>query len=993
MRLLQMLVQRKILIILATFFTIVLGIFTFFNLDKELTPTVGLDSATIHVEASNLHIDDVERKITNPLEQTLQEMEGIKEISSTTSIGRSSIKILFESGKGDEIFKDVESKANVVLSDIPNLDYYQVLQDGKNTSFEFIVDVSGGNPDQMSAFAKDILKPRLEKLSEVREVKLDGFTEQQVDIHFDQDKMNENHITIQQAVEVIQQLNNEAIVGELTDGHESLSLRWDTALKNMEDLKTLQIPTENGLVELKDISAISINPVTNSSNTWKNGSKDMIMVQIARKAGASQADMAEAVRNELRKIEEEGLVKGFTVNEVIAHADFVNDSMNDVTTNMWIGGMIAIVVLYLFLRNIRAAFIIGLSIPTSILLTFIAIGLLDYSMNMLTLIGLGLGIGMMVDSSIVILEAIYKKKEQGLNNLQAVLEGTKEVASAIIASVLTTIVVFLPIGLIGGDSGKFMMILSVVTAITLISSVIIAFTLIPTLANEFIRLKKQKSNHQKTFFMSIYKNTVAWCIQKKSRSFIVIVAFFIVFSLSLFLIPKIPMKIMPDMFNRYTEMVIDLENGVSQQEKEMIAEKVHETVSSTEDVKANYVLDLDDRLIVNIVMTTGSKITTEQEKVTENILKKLRVLEETQPIRGVERALDGISGYPVQIHMSGDEYAELRKGANALQKELKSIKGITDVTSSLDNFSETPTIQLKEENIKAAGLSTLHIKQTIEAFLLQEPIGIVEWDGDELQVYAHQGNEKLTKEALLELSVPTANGEKKLSSFVAFEKEYRPDQIFHKNGERYISIMADADKEDLGTINNDIQKVLKGFDSSQDFTVTLAGDLEEQNQLMNEFLFAFGIALFLVYVVMAVQFNHLGQPLIVMSIIPITIVGAILGLFITQAELHFMSGMGFIILIGIVLNNAILIIDRTNQLRKKGLPVIESLLQAGENRIRPIFMTTLTTVGGMLPLALATGMSADYQAPLSIVIISGMLFSTFITLLLIPCVYRLFSKS
>lgn len=160
--------------------------------------------------------------------------------------------------------------------------------------------------------------------------------------------MNENHITIQQAVEVIQQLNNEAIVGELTDGHESLSLRWDTALKNMEDLKTLQIPTENGLVELKDISAISINPVTNSSNTWKNGSKDMIMVQIARKAGASQADMAEAVRNELRKIEEEGLVKGFTVNEVIAHADFVNDSMNDVTTNMWIGGMIAIVVLYLF---------------------------------------------------------------------------------------------------------------------------------------------------------------------------------------------------------------------------------------------------------------------------------------------------------------------------------------------------------------------------------------------------------------------------------------------------------------------------------------------------------------------------------------------------------------------------------------------------------------------------------------------------------------------
>lgn len=993
MRLLQLIVQRKVFVLLLTIFIIFVGSYTFIHLEKELTPSVRLDGATINVESSILNVDEMESKITNLLEQELQEIEGIKEISSITSSGRSAIQIIFENGRGDELFKNVESKASVVLSKIPSINDVQVKREGANTSFELILDISDGDMDKMTAFANDILKPRLEKLPEVREVMLTGLLEQKVDILFNEEKLEEKNITINEVVELVRQLNDEVIIGELSDEKESSSLQWDTTIKNLEDLKEMQIPTEFGLINLEDVATVSTNDIESSSNTWKNGTKDIIMVQVGRKANVAQLDMTEAVRYEINKIKEEGLVEDFSVNEVIAHADFVNDSLDDVKTNIIIGGVIAVVVLLLFLRNIRATFIIGLSIPTSILLTLIVMGFLDYSVNLLTLIGLGLGIGMMVDSSIVILESIYRKKEQGLNNVEAVLMGTKEVATAIIASVLTTIVVFLPIGLIGGDSGKFMLILSVVVAITLISSVIIAFTLIPTLAKQFMKVSREKDKEKQSIFLSFYKKIVSWCIMKKSRSLLVIIVFFLVFSFSFFLVPKIPMNIMPDMFNRYTEIVIDLENGVSQKEKVLVVEKVNKKLSPMDDIEANYILDFGKAMMLNIVMTKENQITKEQDIITEEILTSLRELSETAPIRAVEKALDGVSGYPVQVNISGEDFSELQKIAIELQNEIESIEGIVGVTNTLDELSDNYVVHLKEDEMKNAGISVFQIKQKLESFLLRDAVGTVEWEDETLHVFAQQNNEKYTKESLLNVKIPTENGVKNLSSFITFKKEQMPNEITHKQGDRYISILADVEGKDLGTVNKEIQKVIDRFGGSLDYSVSLDGDLEEQNQLMNELFFVFGIALFLVYVVMAVQFNHLGQPLIVMATIPVTIVGVIVGLFITQAELNFMSGMGLIILVGIVLNNAILLIDRTNQLRKEGMPIVDSLLQAGENRIRPIFMTTLTTIGGMLPLALATGMSAGYQAPLAIVIISGLLFSTFITLLLIPSIYRLFSKN
>lgn len=990
MNLLKFIVNRKILVGLMALLVLMVGTFATFKLDKELMPALEFDGAYVEINAGEMPAIEVERNITTPLEKRIKGIDGVEKIDSTTNIGRTSIHVSFERGRGDELFKELESLVNSATSDMSGVKDVVSGQYGTSQSYEFYMDLSGGDMEAMTSFAKNILEPRLEDLKEVRDVSLVGMQEHEISIHFIRDEINKNALDITQVVGLIQQANSEATLGELTSGNETSSLRWNTKLESVKDVEKIRIPTQTGFIELKDIAKITLQPVENASFVWKNGTKDFIFVQVGRVSDVTQIEMADAIREEINKIREENLIQGFELNEMVAQADYVKESIDGVTGNIIIGGIIAVAVLFLFLRNIRATFIIGLSIPTSILLTFAAMWMFDYSFNLLTLIGLGLGIGMMVDSSIVILESIYRKKEQGYSKFDAVIEGTKEVSTAVIASMLTTIVVFLPIGLIGGEMGQFMILLSAVVAITLISSVIVSFTVIPSLSEKFLKLRKQTKAKKEGPILRGYSNLVTWVVKKKRYSFAVIGIFFMMFVGSLLLVTKIPMTIMPDVFNRYSELMVTLETGLSVEEKNKVVAEINETLLSIEDVESNYLMDNGNMFYSIINMTKDDEVTREQKEINEEIFSSLRKLEETLPIRSVQSAMTGGGGYPVQVNISGEDYDQLKEIGDQFIAELKSIDGIVGVTNSIERTSIEEVIVLNQKEIEDAGLSTIQIKHLIEQAFLQMPVGEMNINDENVPLMVKWEKATDNKSKLLDLLVPTMSGEKKLSTFISLESVSTPNQITHTDGERYISISADIEGKDLGAINREVQDIIKEFKAPTGYTVTVAGDLEQQQKLMMEMLLVLGIAIFLVYLVMAVQFNHLAHPIVVMSVIPMTIVGVILGLFITQRELSVMSGMGVIMLIGIVLNNAILLIDRTNQLRKEGSSLEEALVEAGKNRIRPIFMTTLTTAGGMLPLALASGTSGNYQAPMATVIISGLIFATLITLLLIPAVYKIF---
>ncbi|WP_044747127.1 efflux RND transporter permease subunit [Bacillus alveayuensis] len=991
MNLLKFIVKRKILVSLVTVLVLMVGSYSIIKLDKELLPSIEFDGAFVEVYAGEMPAIEVERNITTPLEKKILAIDGVEEVHTKTNIGRSSFQISFERGRGDELVKEVESVVHSSTGEISEVKDVYVGQYGTDQKYEFFMDVSGGDMKEMTHFAKNVLEPRLEDLDEVSDVSLVGIQENEISIQFNREEIMKKGLNITEVIGVIQQANSESTLGELSGEKDSPTLRWKTKLENVKDVENIQIPTPEGFIDLKEIADVSVEQVENSSYVWKNGTTDFVFVQVGRVSDVTQIEMAKAVREELQKIRDENLVKGFELHEMVAQADYVQDSIDSVTNNIMIGAAIAIAILILFLRNFRATFIIGLAIPTSILLTFAMMWVLDYSFNLLTLIGLGLGIGMMVDSAIVILESIYRKKEEGLTKFDAVIEGSKEVATAVIASMLTTIVVFLPIGLIGGEMGRFMIILSSVVAITLISSVLISFTLIPSLSENFLKLRKLKKERKNGLIMRGYTGFVSKVVNRKRNSIAVVATFFIMFAASLFLITKIPMTIMPDMFNRYAELIVNTETGLSLEEKEEIVQEMNERLQSIQDVESNYIIDNGSMYYIIINMTKGDNITREQKEINEEILSSLRELEKSYPITNVNSAMSSGGGSPVQVNITGESFEELKTIANDLMEDLKNIEGIVGITNSIERTSIEEVIELKKEEIENAGLTELQVKQFIEEAFLQMPVGEMTINDENLSMIVKWDEKIERKKDLLDLTIPTVEGEKQLSHFIEFQTVHTPNEITHTDGERYVSISADIEERDLGAINRDVQKLIEDFEVPTGYHVSVAGDLEEQQELMQEMILVFVIAIFLVYLVMAVQFNNLAHPIVVMSVIPMTIVGVILGLFLTQRELSVMSGIGVVMLIGIVLNNAILLVDRTNQLRRKGYDVQEALIEAGKNRIRPIFMTTLTTAGGMLPLALASGSSGNYQAPMATVIISGLLFATFITLLLIPAVYRIFS--
>ena len=985
--LLKFLLKRKLII--GLFITLIsgLGLYSMTNLDKELFPSVTFNQTLIMIETEEMPAEDVEQFVTIPVEDILDNMEDVKNYEATSSSNNSLFIVDLADGVGDEATKEIESEVNGLTNELHGINDIMVMQASTQGQYEFFMDISGGSMEDMSAYALNVVKPRLESLKEVNEVSISGIEEKEIIITLKPKKLAEFDLAQEDIAAVIEQMNTNASLGSLHKEQGDPAIRWNTSFHDMKDIKEIPIQTNEGMKKLSDLASVEEKVSEQTNFAWKNGNPDFLLLQIGRSNGFTQIDMANAIRSEVENIKQDN-DNGIKMSEIAAQADYVSNAIDGVTSNILIGGIIAIIVLLLFLRNFRATFIIGLSIPASVLLTVLTMTFLDYSFNLLSLVGLGLGIGMMVDASIVVLESIFNKKEQGFSNIEAVISGTKEVAGAVISSMLTTIVVFVPVVLMDDEIGKMMIVLTVVVAVTLISSVIIAFTLIPVLSENFLKVKRAKKGTLN--LTGKYGNIIKWLAKKKRRRIGILTLFIMMFFSSFLLLPKIPMTFMPDILNRYAEVVVELEPGVSSKEREEIALALNDVLEDIPDVDNNVVLDNMDAVLALIKLTPEEDKTMEQREINEQILQKFRTLEDNFPIKSVGAAMDGAANPAIELRVSGKELTTLQEIGTEVTAELEKLDSISTVKMEVGESAEEYVIQLNDKNMEEDGLIAPYLFMYISQMFESVPVGDVIQDGETMPIFINNDLNIDDKKELLTNKIMTTNGEKHLSNYISLEETSSLSQINRSDGERYISVIADTEGQDLGTINRDINKVIQDLTLAQGYSVAVTGDLEEQQKAVQDLIVIFIISLFLVFVVMAIQFNSLKHPFIILLIIPLTITGVIIGLFITQKELNIMSGIGVIMLVGIVLNNGILLIDRTRQLRNDGMDVNKAIIGAGKERIRPIFMTTLTTVGGMIPLALATGTSSDYQSPLAVVIISGLLFSTFITLILIPVIYLLF---
>ncbi len=705
---------------------------------------------------------------------------------------------------------------------------------------------------------------------------------------------------------------------------------------------------------------------------------------------------------------------------VINQGNFIERSIANVARSVLYGGGLAIVVLLFFLRNIRSTLVISLSIPISIVATFALIFFGGFTLNLMTLGGLALGVGMMVDSSIVVLENIFRRRsENGEGPEQASVEGAREVGTAIIASTITTLVIFLPLIFVRGVSGILFKELAYVIIFSLIYALAVALSLVPMLASRLLtsgqkRLVEEKatrSNRWATGAQSVfsglenaYLDLLRWVLGHRLFTVFAATA---VLGASLLLLPLIGSEFLPPSdegevrINGKMEVgtrleLVDRQTRIMEQ---IVKPAVPEAVASVVSVgAAGWRPDAGSEGEIRISLLPAAQRTRSNVEIAEDLRRRLDGSIPGMEVRVrapqgqfiLDRLLGGDEGLSIEIR--GYDLATLDALARSVESSIDDVPGITDVRTSLEAGIPQQEIRVNRDKVADLGLSVRDVTELLQTAVAGSKAGEFRAAGNSYRILVQlKDAEKRSLSEILNLTLATASGEKiVLRNLVMTESGRGPILIDRKDQPRRVTVRANVAGRDLGSVAADVQALLDQIPRPVGYELTVAGNFEEQQKAFRELVISLVLALILVYMVLACQYESLRDPLVVMFSVPLAAFGVLVTLFITSTTLNVQSYIGCIMLGGIVVNNAILLVDQAGRLIREGLRIGDALIEAGRRRLRPILMTTLTTILGLLPLALGIGEGSDAQAPLARAVVGGLTGSTLITLVLIPAVYSLF---
>ena len=705
---------------------------------------------------------------------------------------------------------------------------------------------------------------------------------------------------------------------------------------------------------------------------------------------------------------------------LIDTSKYIKQSISNVGNSTLIGGVLAIIILFLFLRNMSSTFIIATAIPISIVSTFGLMYFGGFTLNIITFGGLALGIGMLVDNAIVVLENIYRHREAGSSLIQSSLDGSSEVSSAILASTLTTLVVFFPVVFIRGMSGIMFQQMAYVVSFSLLCSLIVALTLVPMLSSRFLRIQDVQHHKNENFLHRIYSYSeqfflqldqqysrlLEWALRHKKSVISIVSALFI---LSIFLVRLIGVELMPAADEG--EVRVNLEMAVGTR-----LEVVDQATRTVEDIVNQYVPEAVSTLsriggggyrssgghTSEVRVTLVSR--KERKRSSEQIANELRALLKNLPGVTIRtRAGQGLfllrmgtsSANSVSVEIRGYDLEKAQMLAQRVNEVIKNIPGITDTEISREEGSPEQIIRIDRQKAADLGLGVTRIGDALQTAIGGTQASYFREAGKQYRILVRLSEEdRRDLGELLDLTVMNNRGEPViLRNVVETMNQEGPVRIERKDQERIITIEANFTGRDMGSVINDIRQELRTIPVPKDFAILFGGDYEEQQKAFKELLFGLILAIFLVYMVMAGQFESFRDPLVVLFSIPMSLIGIVFTMILTKTIFSMQAFIGCIMLAGIVVNNAILLVDYTNQLRRKeGMPLLEAIKLSGSRRLRPILMTALTTILGLLPLSFGLGEGGETQAPLARVVIGGLLSSTLITLVLVPVIYAIFEK-
>ena len=1035
--------RNRSIVGLAVLAVLLVGAFAITDLKQELIPDLTFPYLTVFTVDPGTSPKDVERGITTPLEQAIQATSGVKEYDSFSNDGVSIITVEYEFGT-DMAAKEAEVQQAVsgVQAMLPaTAQPPQVAALNFNSMPVVQLAVSSDLPaEQLATLLGTRVVPRLQAIDGVQAVTLSGVQQMQLEVRLDPKKVAALGVTPAQIAAALTQANVTTGAGTVTSGSLVYPVTVSASARTEKALEDLVLPSASAAasaapaasdaasasaaaaaaaaasaapapaapVRLGDVATVKIAPAPLTAITRTNG-KASIGISVSKAGSGNTVDIANAVAAELPALTRD-LGGQATITTVVDQSTFIKDSIRSLLREGLIGAVFAIVVIWVFLRSWRSTVIAGLSIPLSVIGALIILWSRGNSLNILTLGGLTIAIGRVIDDSIVVIENVHRHLQEGDNIRSAAFTGTREVAGAITASTLTTVAVFLPLGFVRGLASEFFRPFALTVTFALLCSLAVALMVVPVVAAWLLSKRQVGHRDEKelTRLQNAYLPALTWALDHK---IVTLVAAFAVFAGTMLLSPLLKTNLFDSSGQNTMSIAQTMPPGTSLDATMAAAGKVEAVLKGTPGIEVYQVTGGSTGSLFGAGGGTnaGSNLATfsittdpdaDKTAIMDDVRARVADLQNagTITVTGDDSSMGGGMSQ-LEVRVTADDPAVLKAANDEVLAKMKTVDGLADVTSNLSEGRPSATIVIDQAKAAEAGVTPATLSQYLTLILNGYPLGTVPTDAGTLPAQVMVGEIAVpplpgaVSKALAMIPVPGGDGLVPLSSIAKVTEVTSPVQVTHVDGARTASITATSVENNIGASSSAVTAALDTVQLPQGATWELGGATQATNDVFRTLGIAMLIAILLVYIIMVATFHSLLNPLILLVSIPFAAVGAVLALVITGTSLGMPSLVGLLMLIGIVVTNAIVLLDLIEQFRRRGMDARTAVIEGGRRRLRPILMTAVATILALIPMALGIGGEGGFlSTPLAIVVIGGLFTSTFLTLVLVPVLYLAFDR-
>ncbi|RRD39392.1 efflux RND transporter permease subunit [Leptotrichia sp. OH3620_COT-345] len=969
------------------------------NMKQELLPDFNFPFVVIQTKWTGATSEDVDTQITKKIEEASLNVDGIKNITTTSAFGTSVVVVQFNFGTDTDTKKvQIQSEIDKIKNDLPNDADSPVLSGagnsaGVSSAMALFIVLKGADEATLTSFVDETMKPALQRNKGIGNIFVLGGTKREIKVELDPYKLKAFNFSPSEIYSKIKAANTITPAGTVTDGGKEFILRVSGEIKTLEQVENIILSNDNGqTLKLRDLAGISYGTKEKDTYTRVNG-KDSIAVVIEKSKDGNIVEIANTAKKQLEEMKPL-FPKGASYDLIKDNSIDVKDAIANVTSSGLQALVIAAIVLLVFLKDIRASIFISLSIPISAMFTFFLLSTQGISLNLVSLMGLALAVGSLVDNSVVTLDNIFDHMQEYREpSLIAAVRGTNEVIMPMIASTMTSVCVFLPIVIFNGFIKEVFSGIAFSIMFALGASIIVAMLFIPMVSSRFLNLEKILLNKEKAKYFNIfrekYEKVIAVSLENKWKVVTGTIGLFI-FTMVI-LGPRVKTSFFPTIDNKEYSVVASLATGLDLEKSYEITKKIEEIVKNDKMTESFYSISRKDAAIVNV------RIKKDTFKTMDRIRQNLKDLPDVNLTLSSEETTNANANKDYSFQIEGNNADELNRIANFIVGEIKKEKWMKDVKSSTEGGNPQARLEINREKAESYGINVTNLTTMLNMSVLGvAPIEITE--GTESLDVTLQLEEKYRNslEKILDLEIKAKDGIfVRIGDIAKLIQVEGASAISKYNGAKTVTVGLNLDSsKGFNDAAKFIDKAFKKSNPATGYKLATAGNARNQQDMGSEMANALGLSVVLIYIVLAIQLESFILPLLIMSSLPLSIIGVIVGMILTGVQLSMFVMIGIIMLMGMVVNNAIVLLDFVASMRQKGISIREALIKSGGSRLRPILMTTLTTVLGWIPMALALGGgSAGYYQGMAIAVMFGLSFSTLLTLIFIPVVYLIVEEN